>query len=161
MISRNSALVLKMAYEDQVAAAVDLRIGAEYPDRAVQILQRERLVDLEQHLLQRSSHPGEVLHVFRRDLRPDATLAAHERPQQVADTLQVDHELQAAEQLTRFRFRDLRERRRDLLVELLVERVELFFTFRNCTEACRRGIAQRGDRVVYGGFRNGASALRV
>ena len=53
MIACHAALVFQMADEDQVASPVDLGIGAQNPDGAVQVLQRERLVDLEQHLLQR------------------------------------------------------------------------------------------------------------
>ena len=103
VVPRHSALILQVTDKDQVAAPVDLRIGAQHPDGAVQILKRKGLIDLEQHLLQCRSHPGQVFHVFGRDLRADSAHSSHERPQQVTDAFQVDHEFQAGEQLARFR----------------------------------------------------------
>lgn len=64
-------------------------------------------------------------------------------PQQIAYPFKVGAESQACQQLSRFDFADLRESRRELLIDLAFDAVELFFAIADSEQRHARAVGEK------------------
>ena len=116
--------ILDMAQEDQVAEAIDFRIGAENVDGFADVAGGEGVANVGQHFLEDGGHVGEVASVFGIDAAGRGLSAVGEAEKEIADALEADHELHAGEELTGLGGFDVGDDGGDSAVDFHIERVE-------------------------------------
>ncbi len=126
-LARHTVVIFQVSEKDEVAQTVELGIGTQYRDGAIEIALAEGVVHITQHLLQSRGHQCEVANILQ--LNP----AAHGRcpiaavQQQVSNAFQIDDELETSQELAGVFRPDLRDNRGYPLVDLMVECVQFFF----------------------------------
>jgi len=121
--------------KDEVAEAIHFGVRAEHVNRFLDIALGKRLAYVGEHFFQHGGHLREFAGVLRIDTAPGRLGAGGETQEQVADTLEPDHELHAGEQKSGFGFGDAGDGRGHTRVDLHVDGVKILFALADVVEA--------------------------
>ena len=134
--------VLDVAEEDEVAEAIHFRIGAKNFDGLADIAAGEGVAAVGQHFFEKRRHLREVARVLGVDTSRDREGAVCETQQEVADTLEADHEFHTSEEFTGFGWADFGDGGGNSVVDFKVEGIELAFAL---AEGVEQGAGAGGD----------------
>src|SRR5260370_22284680 len=110
----------------------------------------EALPDLLQHLFQNIGDFNELLRVRFRQPDLQTLGALRYPPEQVCDPFELVTESEACKKFARFQFSDLRYRRGELLIYLLLDAIKLLFAVPHSQKRHLRGIGQEFPDVERG-----------
>jgi len=142
--------ILDVAEEDEIAEAIDFRIGAEDVDGFADIAGGESVADVGEHLFENRRHVREVAAVIGIDAARSGLRAIGKAEKQIADALEADHELHAGEEFAGLGGLDVGDDGGDGAVDFHVERVEFAL-------ALAQGVEQRAGAGgnTFGGSTGG------
>lgn len=112
-----------MPQKKRLVDAVDFAVGAKHGVRRLKVAVRKSVPHVLQHLLQNVQHLHQVLSVSFRQCLLQTVRALRDSPEQITNAFEICAETQTGEQFTRFRFGNLRDGGRQLLVNLLLEAI--------------------------------------
>ena len=98
LLAGSAIVVFNMSHENEVAQAIEFRIGPQYRQRAIEIALPESIVHVSEHFFQPRRHYREMADVLQLDAATYGGGAIAAVQQEVADALQVDDELEARQQ---------------------------------------------------------------
>ena len=134
---------LKMSAEESAMHVINFAVGTEDGTCKLNIAEAKTFANLLQHLIQDLGHFEQLIEITSCHFCRQRMSSLGNAPKQIADALEIGAEAQAGKQLARFCFADVGQRSRQLLIDLTLDSIKLFFAVSYGDESHLRAIGEK------------------